>query len=62
MKCIHCNGDLNYDPHKKKVYSVVVKGVVVGITCRFCGWTHYKKIKSKAPVKVVEELDESEYS
>ena len=62
MKCIHCNGDLNYDERRKKGYTIVVDNVVVGITCRFCGWNHYKKAKSKTPKQVIKEIDESEYS
>ena len=59
MKCIHCGGNMQYDMHRQKVYTIKVDGVVVGITCRFCGWNHYKK---KGKSKVIEEFDESEYS
>ena len=59
MKCIHCNNDMAYDPHRSKVYSIRNKdNVVIGITCRFCGWDHYKK---KKPITKGEEID-SEYT
>lgn len=56
MKCIHCGNSMDYDPKRKLVYTLKKDDIVIGITCRFCGFNHYKK---KKPLKKVV-VDDSE--
>lgn len=45
MKCKHCNNIID----KVKQYTIRNdKGEEIGIQCRFCGFNHFKKLKTKS--------------
>ena len=55
MKCPRCNNEIDYDKKRKAVYTIRSKdNIVIGLTCRFCGWDMYKK---KKPVTKGEDFD-----
>ena len=59
MICSKCNNTID----KVKIYSIRnTDGQVIGIQCRFCGYNHFKKLKTKS-VKAApfEEVLEDDY-
>lgn len=65
MKCVQCGNSLDYDKHRLNVYTIRLKKVAIGITCRFCGWRHYKKKKPIVPKTeelIGEIIDDAEYT